>query len=137
MSEATLALQVLFANVLRIWDWRTRQKLNHFSNGNPKGTRITEVKFLNEDDVALLMTGSQEGVVRIYRSYESLQTIELVSAWRALTDLLPSNRSSGLVAEWQQGRGSMLVGGDVRVIRVWDAPREMCLQVNFTLIISL
>ncbi|KAF8421332.1 hypothetical protein BGX38DRAFT_1240294, partial [Terfezia claveryi] len=111
-----------------IWDWSAGHKMNRFSNGNPKGTRITEVKFLNEDDVALLMTGSQEGVVRIYRNYESQQNIELVSAWRALTDLLPSNRSSGLVAEWQQGRGSMLVGGDVRVIRVWDAPREMCLQ---------
>ena len=115
---------------LRIWDWNAGHKMNNFSNGNPKGTRITEVKFLNEDDVALLMTGSQEGVVRIYRNYESQQNIELVSAWRALTDLLPSNRSSGLVAEWQQGRGSMLVGGDVRVIRVWDAPREMCLQVT-------
>lgn len=115
---------------LRIWDWSAGHKMNRFSNGNPRGTRITEVKFLNEDDVALLMTGSQEGVVRIYRNYESQQNIELVSAWRALTDLLPSNRSSGLVAEWQQGRGSMLVGGDVRVIRVWDAPREMCLQVT-------
>ncbi|KAI5801373.1 raptor N-terminal caspase like domain-containing protein [Peziza echinospora] len=111
-----------------VWDWSRALKMNRFSNGNPKGTRITEVKFLNEDDVALLMTGSQEGVVRIYRNYESQQDVELVSAWRALTDLLPSNRSSGLVAEWQQGRGSMLVGGDVRVIRVWDAPREMCLQ---------
>lgn len=128
----------MYANLYSIWDWRTRQRLNHFSNGNPKGTRVTEVKFLNEDDVALLMTGSQEGVVRIYRNYESLQTIELVSAWRALTDLLPSNRSSGLVSEWQQGRGSMLVGGDVRVIRVWDAPREMCLQVtiSFTFMLS-
>lgn len=88
---------------------------------------------MNEDDVALLMTGSGEGVVRIYRNYESGEDVELVSSWSALTDLLPSRRSSGLVAEWQQGRGTMLVGGDVKVIRVWDAPREMCMSVSFSL----
>lgn len=81
------------------------------------------------------MTGSGEGVVRIYRNYESREDVELVSSWSALTDLLPSRRSSGLVAEWQQGRGTMLVGGDVRVIRVWDAPREMCMSVGFLLFI--
>ncbi|PWW72919.1 hypothetical protein C7212DRAFT_354532 [Tuber magnatum] len=111
-----------------VWDWEKSIKTNHFSNGNPTGTKITEIKFLNEDDVALLMTGSGEGVVRIYRNYENDGEVELVSSWRALTDLLPSRRSSGLVAEWQQGRGTMLVGGDVRVIRVWDAPREICMS---------
>lgn len=101
-------------------------RLNHFCNANPPGTRITELKYMNEDDIALLMTGSGEGVVRIYKHYESSKSMQLVSAWRALTDLLPSNRSSGLVADWQQGRGSLLVGGDVKVIRVWDALREVC-----------
>jgi regulator-associated protein of mTOR len=113
-----------------IWDWDNERIMNRFSNGNPVGTRITEIKFLNEDDVALLMTGSGDGVVRIYRHYESEKNVELVSSWRALTDLLPSQRSSGLIADWQQGRGTMLVGGDVKVIRVWDAPREMCMNVG-------
>ncbi|KAI5786219.1 raptor N-terminal caspase like domain-containing protein [Pyronema domesticum] len=111
-----------------VWDWEEGVQLSRFSNGNPVGTRITEIKLLNEDDVALLMTGSGDGVVRIYRNYESEQNCELVSSWRALTDLLPSQRSSGLVADWQQGRGTMLVGGDMKVIRVWDAPREMCMS---------
>ncbi|KAF3083901.1 hypothetical protein TWF569_010153 [Orbilia oligospora] len=115
-------------DTVSVWDWSKGYRLNQFSNGNPSGTRITDVKFLNEDDVALLLTGSGDGVVRIYKNYEDDRNIELVSAWRALTDLLPSNRSSGLVAEWQQGRGALLVGGDMKVIRVWDAPREVCLQ---------
>ncbi|GAO50281.1 hypothetical protein G7K_4411-t1 [Saitoella complicata NRRL Y-17804] len=113
---------------ISVWDHNTGTRLNRFSNGNPMGSRITEVKFINEDDVALLMTGSGEGIIRLYRNYESEESMELVSSWRALTDLLPSNRSSGLVAEWQQGRGTLLVGGDVKVIRVWDAPRETCLS---------
>lgn len=109
-----------------VWDWTRRRKLNRFCNGNPVNSRITEAKFMNEDDQPLLLTGSSEGVVRLYRNYESNRKVELVCAWRALTDLLPVNKSSGLVAEWQQSRGSLLVGGDVRVIRVWDAAREIC-----------
>ncbi|ANB13751.1 Kog1p [Sugiyamaella lignohabitans] len=109
-----------------VWDWTESTKLNRFCNSNPVGTRITEAKFLNEDDVPLLLTGSSEGVVRIYRHYESVKNIELACSWRVLTDLLPAHRNSGLIAEWQQSRGALLVGGDVRVIRVWDAPRELC-----------
>jgi len=113
-----------------VWDWKHNVRLNQFTNGNPAGTRITDVKLLNEDDVALLLTGSADGVVRIYKNYESHKDVTLVSSWRALTDLLPSNRSSGLIAEWQQGRGTLLVGGDMKVIRVWDAAREICTHVR-------
>lgn len=109
-----------------VWDWAESKRLNRFCNGNPVNSRITDAKFLNEDDQPLLMTGSSEGVVRIYRRYESHENVELACAWRALTDLLPAQKNTGLVAEWQQSRGALLVGGDVRVIRVWDAPREMC-----------
>ncbi|KAK9472050.1 raptor N-terminal caspase like domain-containing protein [Dipodascopsis tothii] len=109
-----------------IWDWQTKTKLNRFCNMNPPRTKITEAKLINEDDLPLLMTGAGDGVVRLYRHFEDPDKIELASAWRALSDMLPSNRSSGLVADWQQGRGSMLVGGDVKVIRVWDAARETC-----------
>lgn len=109
---------------ITIWDWEDRKRLHAFSNANPTGSKITELKLLNEDDKALLMTGSSDGVVRIFRNYE-LPEAELVTSWRALTDLLPSNRSSGLVADWQQGAGHLLVGGDVKVIRVFDAEREV------------
>jgi regulator-associated protein of mTOR len=85
-----------------VWDWHQHTRLNSFSNGNKDGTRITSTVFLNEDDVALLMVGSSDGILKIYRNYESPQDIELLTAWRALSDLVPSNRSSGLVVEWQQ-----------------------------------
>lgn len=113
--------------VTRVWNWPENRRLNRFCNMNPPGTKITEAKLINEDDVPLLMTGAGDGVIRLYRNYESEDQIELACAWRALTDMLPSNRSSGLVADWQQGRGTILVGGDVKVIRLWDAPRELCM----------
>lgn len=109
---------------ITIWDWEDSKTLHAFSNANPAGSKITELKLLNEDDKALLMTGSSEGIVRIFRNYE-MPEVELVTSWRALSDLLPSNRSSGLVADWQQGAGHLLVGGDVKVIRVFDAEREV------------
>lgn len=74
-----------------------------------------------------MMTGSSDGVIKIFRNYES--DVELVSAFRALTDLLPSNKNAGLVLDWQQGQGKLLVAGDVKVIRVWNAATEICTNV--------
>ena len=86
-------------DVITIWDWEENKRLHAFSNANPPNSKITELKLINEDDKALLMTGSSEGIVRIFRNYE-MPDAELVTSWRALSDLLPSNRSSGLVADW-------------------------------------
>lgn len=115
---------------LSIWNWQQAARLNRFSNGNPVGSRINEARFINEDDQALLMTGSSDGVIRVFRNYESEKNIEMVSAFRALTDLVPSNKNAGLVLDWQQGQGKLLVAGDVKVIRVWNAATEICTNVS-------
>ncbi|RLV96276.1 Target of rapamycin complex 1 subunit KOG1 [Spathaspora sp. JA1] len=130
---------------ISVWDWDQNQVVKKFSNGNPFGTKITDIKFLNEDDLPLLLTGSSDGVIKIYKNFHNYETInpdqesdddfdadgdkkvELIAGWRALTDLLLTSKSSGLISEWQQSRGSLLVSGDVKIIRIWDAPRELCL----------
>ncbi|KAI1809211.1 raptor N-terminal caspase like domain-containing protein [Poronia punctata] len=113
-------------NTVHLWDWKKQNRLHRFSNGNPEGSKISDMKFINEDDTAFLMTGSSDGVLRIYRNYDSANTIELASAWRALTHMVPSNVNSGMVFDWQQVTGRVLVAGDVRVIRVWAAASETC-----------
>jgi regulator-associated protein of mTOR len=113
-------------NTVRVWDWARQQPKSRFSNGNPEGSKISDMKFINEDDQALLMTGSTDGVIRIYRNYDDDHTVELASAWRALTHMVPSNYSSGMVFEWQQVNGQVLVAGDERVIRIWNAGAEQC-----------
>ncbi|KAI1505017.1 raptor N-terminal caspase like domain-containing protein [Biscogniauxia marginata] len=113
-------------NTVYIWDWKRQSRLSRFSNGNPEGSKISDMKFINEDDTAFLMTGSSDGVLRIYRNYDSAKTTELASAWRALTHMVPSNVNSGMVFDWQQVTGKVLVAGDVRVIRVWAAAYETC-----------
>lgn len=117
---------------VNVWDWERREVVTKFLNGNPFGTKITDLKFLNEDDLPLVMTGTSDGVVKIYKNfhcegYDDDKPVEVVTAWRALTDLLLTSRISGLVSDWQQSRGSLLVSGDVKIIRVWDAPRELCI----------
>lgn len=77
------------------------------------------------------MTGSSDGVIKVFRGYESKQDVELVTSFRALTDLEQSTKSAGLVFEWQQSRGQVLVAGDVRSIRVWNAGTEICTAVSF------
>ena len=75
------------------------------------------------------MTGSSDGVLKIFRNYESDAKVEIVAAFRALPDLIPSNKNAGLVLDWQQGQGKALVAGDVKVIRVWNAATEVCTNV--------
>ncbi|OQE28743.1 hypothetical protein PENSTE_c003G03010 [Penicillium steckii] len=113
-------------DTIAIWDWQSHKRLNQFSNGNPVGSKINEVRYINEDDQALLLTGSSDGVLKLYRNYEFSRNIEVVAAFRALPELLPSNRNAGLVLDWQQGQGKALVAGDVKVIRVWNAATEVC-----------
>jgi hypothetical protein len=76
------------------------------------------------------MTGSSDGVLKVYRNYETRKKIEVVTAFRALPELFPSNRNAGLVFDWQQGQGKALVAGDVKVIRVWNAATEVCTNVS-------
>lgn len=113
-------------NTIQVWDWNKTEKLSRFSNGNPPGSRISDMKFINEDDQAFLMAGSSDGVLRVYRHYDSFSKVELATSWRALTDMVPSNVHSGMVFDWQQVTGNVLVAGDVRVIRVWSAGHEAC-----------
>lgn len=80
-----------------VWDWEMNKMVGKFSNCNPFGTKITDIKFLNEDDLPLLLTGSSDGVIKIYKNFHTANNIgernvELVSSWRALTDLLLTSK---------------------------------------------
>ncbi|CAJ0651147.1 10538_t:CDS:2 [Entrophospora sp. SA101] len=112
-------------DAISVWNWKDHYRVNTFTNDNPGESKITALKFINEDDASMLLTGSSDGVVRIFRNYSSSSSTELVTSWRAMPEILPNSTRSGLIAEWQQSRGILLVGGDDRVIRVWDALREI------------
>lgn len=76
---------------------------------------------------------SADGHVRLFRHYQSPRDVSLASSFHGISETLPtttSEQDSGLVVEWQQGRGQALMGGNVKYIRVWDATRETMLQVS-------
>ena len=113
---------------VRVWDWKKQKVLTRFSNANPQGSKITGVRFINEDDYAILMTGSSDGIIKLYRHYDSQDKVFMTSSFRALTDLVPSTHNAGLVFDWLQGRGYTLVAGDAKVIRIWSAEMELCVR---------
>jgi len=60
---------------------------------------------------------------------------QLVTAWQALSDMLPIAKGSGLVIDWDQTSSLMYTSGDVRIIRIWDAETELRVQVLLVLIV--
>ena len=54
----------------------------------------------------------------------------MVSSFRALNEIIQMQKGSGLVLDWKQSTGSLLVGGDSRVIKVWDAQTETQILVR-------
>lgn len=125
-----------------VWDYNSSRALSRFSAANPPTSRLTSLRFINEDDSALLLIGSSDGVIKVFRNYDRQPTstkasllnghhvedrgVEMVTSFRALTDVVQSTKNAGLVVEWMQGQGRALVAGDIRVIKVWNVATECC-----------
>jgi regulator-associated protein of mTOR len=63
----------------------------------------------------------------MYRNYDPTAEqgpLQMVSAFRALSEVVPIRQCTGMVIDWRQVAGTLLVGGDSRVIKVWDAQTE-------------
>ncbi|KDE09015.1 hypothetical protein, variant [Microbotryum lychnidis-dioicae p1A1 Lamole] len=116
---------------ITVYDWEKNLRINRFANGSPASVPITSLKFVNEDDVAMLLSGTADGHVRLFRNYASADNVELVSSFQGIAETIPTTttqQDAGLVLEWQQGRGQLLMGGNVKLIRVWDATKEQAVQ---------
>ncbi|GAA5953517.1 hypothetical protein JCM3765_005061 [Sporobolomyces pararoseus] len=116
---------------IAVYEWEKNLRINHFANGTPPNVPITTLRFVNEDDIALLLTASSDGDIRLFRSYESPEDVKLISSFQGISETIPTSSNeadAGLVVEWQQGRGQVLMGGNVKYIRIWDATRETVLQ---------
>jgi len=115
---------------LSVWNWDAGQKLQVFSNANQPPSRITTLKFVNTYEKSLLLAGTNDGVIRIWGGCgdSTTEPPHLVSAWRALPEIIPPHGSSAMVVDWQQESGKLLVAGDVSFVRVWDAERELSIQ---------
>lgn len=83
-----------------------------------------------------VLNGAQlaaDGIVRLYRNYDpdlSGSPVQMVSSFRGLNEVLRMKRGAGLITEWRQAGGTLLVGGDSRLIRIWDANTESPTMVS-------
>ncbi|XP_075231155.1 regulatory associated protein of MTOR complex 1 [Lycorma delicatula] len=127
------------ADTLSVWDYTNGMKLSHWrterNSWSKMGIRITSLDFVNPHDIALLLVGSEDGAVRLWSNYTSREPT-LVTAWQALPDMTPickphstgssgGGPSAGLVMAWDQQEQKLVVAGDTRIIRTWDAHREL------------
>ncbi|XP_064478039.1 regulatory-associated protein of mTOR-like [Ornithodoros turicata] len=105
-----------------LWDEHGTLQSTH-SNDNLPQTRITALHYLNAHDMPLLLTGSDDGAVRVWRNYSS-SSRDLVTAFQALGDTASTTKGAGMVLDWDQESTTLIASGDVRVIRIWDTEQE-------------
>ena len=116
--------------------------------------RITSMVWINESYDPLLVLGSDDGVVKIWKDVASSDhphtsgegstlhnnnnnnspaihssSVEMATAFSALPDIAETSRGSGIVVSWQQTAGTLVVGGNSNTIRVWDLGREQNVRV--------
>jgi regulator-associated protein of mTOR len=118
-------LTVATKTLISVWDIETGTDICTFDN-HAEGEKVTALEYINPHDLTYLMTGTDKGIVRVWRDWMTPDsTPRLVTAWKALSDTLPVNKSAGLVLNWDQMNGVLHASGDVTLIRLWDTHKEM------------
>ncbi|XP_076243064.1 regulatory associated protein of MTOR complex 1 isoform X2 [Calliopsis andreniformis] len=124
-------LAVALRDFFGVWDCQTGAKLTYCASRGNKMSRITSLEFINAHDVTLLMAGSDDGSIRLWKNYNSALNRDpvLLTAWQALADIQPTTKTTtataGLVTKWEQKSLTLAVTGDVRIVRLWDAETEL------------
>lgn len=54
----------------------------------------------------------------------------MVSSFRGLNEVIRMRNGAGVVTSWKQSGGLLFVGGDSRIVRVWDAHTESQIMVS-------
>lgn len=98
--------------------------------------RVSSVQFINSHDRGLILAGYDDGSVRIWKNggnnqsnKSSAQNGNLVTAFQALEDQpTKSSRIFGLQTAWHQSTQTIIVGGESKLVRLWDAEKELKVQ---------
>lgn len=102
----------------------------------PSSLRVSSIQFVNAHDRGLILAGYDDGSVRIWKNSSSNQNnrslspnANLVTAFQALEDQpMKGSPVFGVQTAWHQSTQTIFVGGDSKVIRLWDAERELKVQ---------
>ena len=83
------------------------------------------MSLVNDLHVSMLITGTDDGIVRLWRNPHVEHGQELVTSFSALSN---KTQKTNLVFDWQQNSSRLICGGASDAIRVWDMDREQCVS---------
>ncbi|XP_037045571.1 regulatory-associated protein of mTOR [Bradysia coprophila] len=93
---------------------------------------VNTIEFINPQFRSLLLAGYEDGCVRLWQHTSQFETDypaqpRLVTAFQALFDVTSSKKEHARWTStcWQQRSQTIVVGGDSKSIRLWDAESEM------------
>nr|XP_043636521.1 regulatory-associated protein of TOR 1 isoform X2 [Erigeron canadensis] len=113
---------------IRVWNYEEATLLNSFNNHDNPDKGISKLCLVNELDESLLLVGSSDGSVRIWKDYTSKGKEKLVTAFSAIHGHRPGVRSVSAVVDWQQQSGYMYASGEISSTMVWDLDKEQLLS---------
>lgn len=102
----------------------------------PSSLRVSSIQFVNAHDRGLVLAGYDDGSVRIWKNNDGSQSNKtstpngnLVTAFQAIDDQpTRSSRIFGLQTAWHQSTQTIFAGGESKLLRLWDAERELKIQ---------
>lgn len=119
------------AKNISIWDTKNpNKKLRSISNGTKDHIKTTAMSWMNERNQSLLLVGCDDGSIRIHDNVcREDEPSVLATAFFGLPEMKKAkntSKGSGLVTEWQQSEGRLIVGGTSPMFRCWDLTAEKC-----------
>ncbi|XP_040384579.1 regulatory-associated protein of TOR 1-like isoform X1 [Oryza brachyantha] len=107
---------------IRVWNYDDALPVNTFENHKLSDRGLSKLLLINELDNSLLLVGSSDGNVRIWRNYTQKGGQKLVTAFSSVQGSRSAGRS--IVFDWQQQSGYLYASGDMSSILVWDLDKE-------------
>lgn len=134
-------LAVAYRDRVALHDWTTQyaaslvpSRLQSPQNSGSRNTfvhplaqnfvRVSSLNFINEHDIFQVLVGYEDGVIRIWKPSERTnEDPKLVTAWQGLGEI--GKGAINLKTAWHQETQTIFAAGESRVIRLWDADKEL------------
>ncbi|KAG8088828.1 hypothetical protein GUJ93_ZPchr0011g27382 [Zizania palustris] len=111
---------------IRVWNYEDALPVNTFENHKLSDRGLSKLLLINELDESLLLVGSSDGNVRIWKNCTQKGGQKLVTAFSSVQGHRSAGRS--IVIDWQQQLGYLYASGDMSSILVWDLDKEQLLN---------
>jgi regulator-associated protein of mTOR len=114
------------------WDSQPTSLVQTFSNCNLPNSRITGMQLINPAETASIMLACDDGSVKLWKLGRGVDgcgwretSPKLITAFSIFHQMIPSAKSPGTLLHWEQNTSELIAAGDSKMIRIWDAHKEM------------